>query len=103
MGTRRVVSPVVLLAALAAVPLLADDIWLFQLTNVLIHAIALLGLNILVGYNGQISLGHGAFYAIGAYVAAALVAHAGVPHWAAVPLAGAAVGATCAVHCAPSQ
>ena len=69
-------------------PLLADDIRLFQLTNILIYAIALLGLNLLVGYNGQISLGHGAFYAIGAYAAAALVAHAGVPHWAAVPLAG---------------
>lgn len=81
---------VVLLTLLAAAPLLADDIRLFQLTNVLIYAIALLGLNILVGYNGQISLGHGAFYAIGAYVAAALVAHAGAPHWAAVPLAGVA-------------
>lgn len=79
-----------LLGALAAAPLLASDIRLFQLTNVLVYAIALLGLNILVGYNGQISLGHGAFYAIGAYVAAALVAHAGLPHWAAVPLAGAA-------------
>lgn len=80
----------VLLALVAAAPLLASDIRLFQLTNILIYAIALLGLNILVGYNGQISLGHGAFYAIGAYVAAALVGHADVPHWAAVPLAGAA-------------
>lgn len=78
----------VLLAVVAAAPLLADDIRLFQLTNILIYAIALLGLNILVGYNGQISLGHGAFYAIGAYAAAALVAHAGVPHWVAVPMAG---------------
>lgn len=85
---RRRTGLAVLLAVLATSPLLADDIRLFQLTNVLIYAIALLGLNILVGYNGQISLGHGAFYAIGAYVAAALVAHAGVPHWAAVPLAG---------------
>jgi branched-chain amino acid transport system permease protein len=41
-----------------------------------------------VGYNGQISLGHGAFYAIGAYAAAILVAHFAVPHWAAVPIAG---------------
>ena len=40
----------------------------------LIYAIALLGLNILAGYNGQISLGHGAFYAIGGYTAAILVA-----------------------------
>ena len=39
----------------------------FQFTQVCVYAIALLGLNILTGYNGQISLGHGAFYAIGAY------------------------------------
>ena len=45
----------------------------FQLTLVLVYSIALLGLNILTGYNGQISLGHGAFYAIGAYVAAILM------------------------------
>ena len=67
---------------------MASDFQLFRLTQVLIYAIALLGLNILVGYNGQISLGHGAFYAIGAYVAAILVAHFGVPHWVAIPLAG---------------
>jgi branched-chain amino acid transport system permease protein len=46
--------------------------------------------NILVGYSGQISLGHGAFYCIGAYVEAMLVAHTSVPHWLAVPVAGAA-------------
>jgi branched-chain amino acid transport system permease protein len=84
----RRVALVALLSAVAAAPLLASDIRLFQLTNILIYAIALLGLNVLVGYNGQISLGHGAFYAIGAYAAAILVAHFGVPHWAAVPVAG---------------
>jgi branched-chain amino acid transport system permease protein len=62
----------------------------FQLTMVLIYAIALLGLNILTGYNGQISLGHGAFYAIGAYVTAILMDHYDVPYWACIPLAGAA-------------
>ena len=71
----------------AAAPFLATDIQLFQLTNVLIYAIALLGLNLLVGYNGQLSLGHGAFYALGAYGSAALVAHFAVAHWAAVPAA----------------
>ena len=45
----------------------------FQFTLVLVYAIALLGLNMLTGYNGQISLGHGAFYAIGAYTAAILM------------------------------
>jgi branched-chain amino acid transport system permease protein len=48
----------------------------------------LLGLNILTGYNGQISLGHGAFYAIGAYCAAILMEHAGWPYWATLPAAG---------------
>lgn len=77
-----------LVLATACVPLIASDFELFNLTNVLIYAIALLGVNILVGYNGQISLGHGAFYAIGAYTAAILVAHFAVPHWAAIPVAG---------------
>ena len=61
----------------------------FQLTLVLAYAIALLGLNMLTGYNGQISLGHGAFYAIGAYTAAILMDKAGVPYWATIPVAGA--------------
>jgi branched-chain amino acid transport system permease protein len=62
----------------------------FQLTLVLVYAIALLGLNILTGFNGQISLGHGAFYAIGAYVAAILMDKFGVPYWLTLPAAGAA-------------
>jgi branched-chain amino acid transport system permease protein len=65
----------------------------FQLTLVLVYAIALLGLNMLTGYNGQISLGHGAFYAIGAYVAAILMDKFGVPYWLTLPIAG----AVCAV------
>ena len=43
----------------------STDYRVFQFTLVLVYAIAVLGLNILTGYNGQISLGHGAFYAIG--------------------------------------
>lgn len=84
------VGACVLVLAAACVPLVASDFQLFRLTNVLIYAIALLGLNILVGFNGQISLGHGAFYAIGGYAAAVLTVHAGLPHWAVVPVAGAA-------------
>ena len=55
---------------------------------VMAYAIALLGLNILTGYNGQISLGHGAFFAIGAYVAAILLERTGIPYWATIPIAG---------------
>ena len=54
-------------------PFLLSDYRVFQFTLVLVYAIALLGLNMLTGYNGQISLGHGAFYAIGAYTAAILM------------------------------
>jgi branched-chain amino acid transport system permease protein len=83
------------LAALAAVlgaacvlPFMVSEYRTFQFTLVLIYAIALLGLNILTGYNGQISLGHGAFYAIGAYCAAVLMDKYGVPYWATLPVAG---------------
>ena len=90
-GGLKVVSVVsvvsLVLAALAAVPLLATDFQLFRLTNILIYALALIGVNLLVGYNGQISLGHGAFYAVGAYATTLLVVHAGVAHWVAVPAA----------------
>jgi branched-chain amino acid transport system permease protein len=54
---------------------------------VLIFAIALLGLNLLTGFNGQISLGHGAFFAIGGYGAAILMTKFGLAYWAAIPLA----------------
>jgi branched-chain amino acid transport system permease protein len=78
-----------LLIVACALPFVLSNYRTFQLTLVLVYAIALLGLNILTGYNGQISLGHGAFYAIGAYVAAILMDRFGVPYWATVPLAGA--------------
>src|SRR5690349_23542190 len=79
----------VLLVVACALPFVVSNYRTFQLTMVLVYAIALLGLNILTGYNGQISLGHGAFYAIGAYVTAILMDHFGVPYWLCVPVAGA--------------
>jgi branched-chain amino acid transport system permease protein len=78
-----------LAAALIAVPFVLSPYHTFQATMVVVYAIALLGLNLLIGYNGQISLGHGAFFAIGAYTTAILVAKAGMPYWATVPIAGA--------------
>ncbi len=78
---------VVILVA-CALPLLLSNFRLFQFTQVYIYAIALLGLNILTGYNGQISLGHGAFYAIGAYVAAIMMDQWAIPYWLTIPVAG---------------
>lgn len=78
-----------LLVALAVVPFLIKNYRVFQLNLVLVYAIAILGLNILTGYNGQFSLGHGAFYAVGAYGAAILMDRFGLPYWATLPLSGA--------------
>ncbi len=78
-----------LLVVACALPFVASGYRTFQFTLVLVYAIALLGLNILTGYNGQISLGHGAFYAMGAYTAAILMDKFGVPYWLTVPIAGA--------------
>ncbi len=80
---------VVLLVIAVLLPFTLSNYQIFQFTLVLIYAIALLGLNMLTGYNGQISLGHGAFYAIGAYTAAVLMDKFGVPYWATLPVAGA--------------
>lgn len=86
----RILVFLVALAAAGAVPFLLSDYRTFQLTLVMVYAIALLGLNILTGFNGQFSLGHGAFYAVGAYTAAILMAHYQVPYWATLPAAAAA-------------
>ncbi len=59
---------------------------LFQLTMVVVYAVAILGMAILVGFNGQISLGHGAFYAIGAYTTAILMTTWDCPYWATLPI-----------------
>lgn len=76
------------LVALALLPFLVKNYRVFQFNLVLIYAVAVLGLNILTGFNGQISLGHGAFYAVGAYAAAMLMDRLGLPYWATLPAAG---------------
>lgn len=68
-------------------PDLVSDYRLFLVSTMIIAAIAVLGLNLLTGFNGQISLGHGAFYAVGAYTAAILMDQLRVPYWATVPAA----------------
>jgi branched-chain amino acid transport system permease protein len=96
-------------ALIVLVPHWASEFRLGQFTYVAIYFVALLGLNILLGYNGQISLGHGAFMGVGGYTAAILIlgrrglelAGAHPPHWLpehgirpifAIPLAGLVTG-----------
>jgi len=91
--TRRITGRHLWLAALLGfaviVPLLSSGYHVFQMTQIVVYAIAVLGLNLLTGYSGQISLGNGAFYALGAYTAVILMTHAGLPYWATPPIAGA--------------
>jgi len=63
-----------------------------QFTQALSLGIAVLGLNLLVGYSGQISLGHGAFFALGAYASAISIDDLGVPYLLTLPLAGIVCG-----------
>src|ERR1700739_507472 len=86
MRTIWIIAVLVLLAAIVPVAMFTDY-HLFQLTMVVVYAIAILGLSLLTGFNGQISLGHGAFYAIGAYTTAILMSSWGVPYWATLPVA----------------
>ena len=73
---------------LILLPFLFKNYRVFQFNLVMVYAIAILGLNILTGFNGQISLGHGAFYAFGAYTAAIMMDKMGAPYWATLPIAG---------------
>ena len=77
-----------LIAFVLLIPLFAGNYWTYNLTLAAIYAIVALGLNILTGYTGQISLGHAAFYAIGAYTVGFLTTTLGWSFWIALPLAG---------------
>lgn len=59
-----------------------------EFSLVLVYAVAILGLNLITGYAGAISLGHGAFFALGAYIAAILVYHYGWDPYSPIPVAG---------------
>jgi branched-chain amino acid transport system permease protein len=83
--TPWLIAGLVLLAAIVPVAVFTDY-HLFQMTMVVVYAIAILGLSLLTGFNGQISLGHGAFYAIGAYTTAVLMTTWNVPYWLTLPV-----------------
>ena len=76
---RHVVFAVLGGAVLFVISLLVDSFQNYHLATVAIYTIAVAGLTILTGANGQLSLGHGAFMAVGAYTTAILLAHSGVP------------------------
>lgn len=97
---RWTVAAVVVL--LAGLPLLLDEYYLSIFNLVSIAVVGALGLNILVGYTGQISIGHGAFMSVGAYTAANFAVRLDFPFWLALPLGGLMAAAAGAVVGIPS-
>lgn len=83
-----VVGGVVLLG----LPTVTNQFFTFEFAKVAIYAIAIIGLNILTGYSGQISLGNGAFMAVGGYTTAILIHRTGVPYWTTIPAAALVAG-----------
>jgi len=88
--TRRasIILAVVVIGVAFSLPFYMSGFRLFQFTQVCIYAIALMGLNLLTGYNGQFSLGHGAFYAIGAYISAIMMDRWAIAYGWTIPIAG---------------
>jgi branched-chain amino acid transport system permease protein len=82
-------SAVASLAVLALLPLVLDSHAMALVNLMTLAAIGAIGLNILVGYTGQVSLGQGAFMMVGSYTAAILTARYGAPFWLGLPLGGA--------------
>jgi branched-chain amino acid transport system permease protein len=87
-STIRTLAAFAALAVVAAVlPAFVNDFRAQQFAYVGVYLVALTGLNILTGYTGQISLGHGAFMAIGGYTTSILMIDHGVKDIATIPFA----------------
>jgi branched-chain amino acid transport system permease protein len=79
---------IALLAALAAFPFFASSYLTYTVNLMAINVIVALGLNLLVGYTGQISLGHAGFFAIGSYITLVMMTKLGMPFAAALIIGG---------------
>lgn len=90
---RALLIKLILLAVLAAVPLLGSSYHTGIMVIVGIHTMVTVGLCLLMGYTGQVSLGHAAFYGLGAFFSGILSATYGVQPWIAMVVASAATAA----------
>lgn len=80
-------------AAVLLLPLVLPSNFYFRIaTLTFIYGLAVLGLNLVMGYAGQVSLGHGGFFGIGAYAVAVGPTHFGIPGWVALPLGAVIAG-----------
>jgi branched-chain amino acid transport system permease protein len=86
-GSRRLWLGLLVVACLV-VPTVLSSYMVYILCLIAIYAIVAIGLNILMGYAGQISVGHTGFFAIGAYTSGIIMLRLGLPFWLTLPLAG---------------
>jgi branched-chain amino acid transport system permease protein len=92
MSRNFMLSLVVFLALLAAAPLYTSNpYYIHMIGTIMIYAILLFGLDIVVGYTGQVSLGHAGLFGVGSYTAGVLFFKLGAPLWLIIP---ASIGVT---------
>jgi len=86
MNRKTLFAAVIGLALLASVPLLtANSYYVHMVITIMIYAILLYGLDIVVGYTGQVSLGHAGLFGVGSYTAGVLFMKLGAPLWVIIP------------------
>jgi len=86
MNRKTLIAAVLGLALLAAVPLMtSNSYYIHMVGTIMIYAILLYGLDIVVGYTGQVSLGHAGLFGIGSYTAGVLFMKLGAPLWVIIP------------------
>ncbi|WP_300121387.1 branched-chain amino acid ABC transporter permease [Rhodoferax sp.] len=86
--TSRVTVAALAVVFIGIVPLIGHEYYLSIFNLIFIAIIGAIGLNILVGNTGQVSIGHGAFMSVGAYMGANLIVRLDAPFWLAIPAAG---------------
>ncbi|SAL85334.1 branched-chain amino acid ABC transporter [Caballeronia choica] len=88
MKTRKIIAAALGLAALAVFPVFSGNPYYIHLVEtIMIYAILLFGLDVVVGYTGQVSLGHAGLFGVGAYTAGVLFIKLGMPFYVTAPLA----------------
>ena len=87
MNNAQRIALTVALVAIAALPPFLKSYGVYLMTLLCVYLMAIFGLNLIVGYAGQMSIGQAAFYGIGAYIAGLLMTKMGISFWAVLPLA----------------
>ena len=86
MNRKTLIAAVIGLALLAAVPLFTSNpYYVHMIGTIMIYAILLFGLDIVVGYTGQVSLGHAGLFGVGSYTAGVMFMKLGAPLWLIIP------------------